>query len=134
MRFSGTPKATQGPSQRQLRFGENVRHLLVEALQRADSGSQLLDNASITVSEVRVTPDLLTANAYVIPLGGIHADEIVKELNAYTKHFRAQIAKGLKSRGTPRIFFKVDHSFEDADRLEKLLRDPKVLRDLESGE
>lgn len=133
MRHSGSSKG-QGPSQRQLRFGENVRHLLVEALMRSDSGSELLDQTSITVSEVRVTPDLGTATAYVTPLGGVNTDAVVKELNEYGKHFRIQIARGLKSKAIPRIYFKADHSFEEAERLERLLRDPKVLRDLESGE
>ena len=133
MRHTSSSKG-HGPSQRQLRFGENVRHLLVEALRRADSGSELLDQTSITVSEVRVTPDLGTATAYVTPLGGVNTDAVVKELNEYGKHFRIQIAKGITSKSTPRIYFKADHSFEEAERLERLLRDPKVLRDLETEE
>ena len=119
---------SHGPSQRQLRFGENVRHLLVDTIRRIDS----LDHTPITISEVRVTPDLGTATAYVTPLGGTNTEAVVKELNEHGKELRMQIAKCLTSKTIPRLLFKADTSFEEAERLEQLLRNPKVLRDLET--
>ena len=112
-----------GPSQRQLRVAEQLRHAISETLQRGNFHDALLiDNAhEVTVSEVRVSPDLKNATAYVISLGGKDMEEFVPALNEAASFFQKEIGAKLNLRFTPRLNFKVDHSFEEAQRIEKIL-------------
>ncbi len=123
----------KAPSQRQLRVGEEIRHILAEVLSRGLSGDEIIDSASITVSEVRISPDLMNATVYVLPLGGLHVPEILKALKEKSWYFRKEVARKLTTRVTPRLVFQADLSFDEADRIEKLLKSPKVKKDVEGA-
>lgn len=116
----------QGPSQRQLRVGEEIRHILAETLFLRHSGDPLIDSSSITVTEVRVSPDLQNATVFVLPLGGQHVSEILAALKDKSKYFRKEVAHKLKTRVTPRLFFQADFSFDEASHIESLLRAVKT--------
>lgn len=119
-----------GPSQRQLRVGELVRHALAEIFARGDIEDEALVGAVVTVPEVRMSNDLKLASAYVMPLGGAHAEEIVAALNRHTKFVRGRIAPKLGLKFAPDIRFFVDETFEEASRIDALLRSDRVKRDL----
>jgi ribosome-binding factor A len=125
-----------GPSQRMLRVGELVRHALAAMFARGDIEDDALHGAVITVPEVRMTPDLKIANAYVMPLGGQHAEEIVATLNRHRKFVRGRVAPQINMKYAPEVRFYVDDTFEEAGRIDSLLRSEKVRRDLddEDGE
>jgi ribosome-binding factor A len=122
---------SKAPSQRQLRVGEEIRHILAEVLSRGHTGDNLLDNTSITVSEVRVSPDLGHASVYVLPLGGLHTTEILKALKDKAGFFRKEVARKLTTRVAPRLVFHADTSFDEANRIEVLLKTPRVRQDIE---
>jgi len=115
--------AQHGPSQRQLRVGEQLRHMIAETLQQGHFDHHaLLDHAStVTVSEVRVSPDLKNATAYVMSLGGKNMDEILPALNEASFYFQREINNKSGLKFTPKINFVVDHSFEEAQRIESIL-------------
>jgi ribosome-binding factor A len=119
-----------GPSQRQLRVGEELRHALVEILRESHARDPELRDANVTVSEVRVSPDLSNATAFVMPLGGVHADETVAALNRASAYFRTQLAHAVQLRHAPRVSFALDTSFLHSARITDLLNDPAVKRDL----
>lgn len=119
-----------GPSQRQLRVGELVRHALAEIFARGDIEDEAMVGAVVTVPEVRMSNDLKLASAYVMPLGGQHAEEIVAALNRHTKFVRGRIAPKLNLKFAPDIRFFVDDTFEEASRIDELLRSDRVQRDL----
>ena len=125
-----------GPSQRMLRVGELVRHALAAMFARGEIEDDALRGAVITVPEVRMTPDLKIANAYVMPLGGLHAEEIVAALNRHRKFVRGRVAPQINMKYAPEVRFFVDDTFEEASRIDALLRSDKVQRDLddEDGE
>ncbi len=125
-----------GPSQRMLRVGELVRHALAAMFARGEIEDDALRGSVITVPEVRMTPDLKIANAYVMPLGGQHADEIVAALNRHRKFIRGRVAPQINMKYAPEVRFYVDDTFEEASRIDALLRSDKVQRDLddEDGE
>lgn len=126
-----TPTSRSAPGQRQLRVGERIRHILAEVLQRGDLHDPVLSQASlITITSVEVGPDLKHATAYVMPLGGKNADEIVHALNRAQGYFRSQIAPELEMRYSPKVSFRIDHSFEQADAIEKVLRQDRVQKDV----
>lgn len=118
---------TAGPSQRQLRVGEQLRHILAETLQRGHFQDEALFRlaANITVSEVRISPDLKHATAYVMTLGGMGLDEILPALNDEAFAFQKEIGRKLQMRNTPRIRFVKDESFEKANRIESILSNLK---------
>lgn len=120
-----------GPSQRMLRVGELVRHALSALFARGDIEDEALSGAVVTVPEVRMTPDLKIANAYVMPLGGAHAEEIVAALNRHRKFIRGRVAPQIDLKFAPEIRFFVDDTFEEAGRIDALLRSDRVRRDLE---
>ncbi|WIY53103.1 30S ribosome-binding factor RbfA [Devosia sp. YIM 151766] len=120
-----------GPSQRMLRVGELVRHALAALFARGEIEDEALRGAVVTVPEVRMTPDLKIANAYVMPLGGAHADEIAAALNRHRKFVRGRIAPQIDLKFAPEIRFFVDETFEEAGRIDALLRSDRVKRDLE---
>jgi len=119
-----------GPTQRQLRVGEELRHALVEILRESHARDPDLRDANVTVTEVRVSPDLSNATAFVMTLGGVLAPVTVAALNRASAYFRTQVAHKVQLRHAPRINFALDTSFGYAEKIEGLLRDPEVLRDL----
>ena len=114
-----------------LRVGELVRHALAALFARGDIEDEALAGAVVTVPEVRMTPDLKIANAYVMPLGGAHADEIVAALNRHRKFIRGRVAPLIDLKFAPEIRFFVDDTFEEAGRIDALLRSDRVRRDLD---
>jgi len=124
-----------GPSQRQLRAGELVRHALAEILSRSEVHDPVLEGHVITVPEVRMSPDLRQATIYVMPLGGRDVKEVLAALDRNRKFLRGEIARRVNLKFAPDIHFRLDERFDEAERIEKLLRSPAVKRDLErSGE
>jgi ribosome-binding factor A len=121
-----------GPSQRQLRVGELIRHALAEMLSRGDIHDPTIEAHMITVPEVRMTADLRLATVYVMPLGGKDEKEVVTALERNKKFLRGEIAHRVNLKFAPDIRFRVDERFDEAARIEKILRTPEVRRDLES--
>jgi len=119
-----------GPSQRMLRVGELVRHALAAMFARGEIEDDALRGAVVTVPEVRMTPDLKLANAYVMPLGGQNAPEIVDALNRNRKFIRGRVAPQINMKYAPEIRFFVDDTFEEASRIDALLRSDRVQQDL----
>jgi ribosome-binding factor A len=119
-----------GGSQRQLRVGELVRHALADMLARGEVADPVIESHMITIPEVRVTADLRLATIYVMPLAGRDAEEVVAAFERNKKHLRAEIAHRINLKFAPDIRFRVDERFEEAERIDKLLRSPAVRRDL----
>jgi ribosome-binding factor A len=111
--------------------GELIRHALAEIFTRGEIVDDVLSKYSLTVPEVRMTPDLKLATAYVMPLGGEGADEAVKHLGKHARFLRGELARRISLRYMPEIRFKVDTSFESSRRIDELLASEKVARDLE---
>lgn len=122
------------PSQRQLRVGEEVRHALALAFERGEVRDPALAGTVMTVTEVRISPDLKNATAFVVPLGGGEAEEEIKALNRASAFLRTWVGQNVRLRHVPKINFRFDDSFDEAGRLDALLHDPRVLRDVASGE
>jgi len=122
--------AAAGPSQRQLRAGELVRHALVEILREEEFSDPALVGVSVTVTEVRVSPDLRHATVFVEPLGGGHASEVVEGLNRHAKFLRGRLGRMIDMKFTPDLKFLHDESFNEAARMNRLFDDPKVRQDL----
>jgi ribosome-binding factor A len=123
--------APEQQSVRVLKVGERVRHILSELLARGEAHDDTLTAHAVSVTEVRMTPDLRHAAAYVKPLLGLDEDVVLKALRTNTAFFQREVAKRLGLKFAPKLQFKPDESFEVAERIEKLLSDPKVARDLE---
>jgi ribosome-binding factor A len=119
-----------GPTQRMLRVGELVRHALADLFIREEIEDPVLEGKVVTVPEVRMTPDLRIANAYVMPLGGEGAPEVVEALNRHKKFIRGRIAPGLDLKFVPDLKFFVDDTFEAYGRIDALLKSERVVRDL----
>lgn len=120
------------PSQRQLRVGEQVRHALAEILARGEIHDPVIEGHIITVPEVRMTPDLKLATAYVMPLAGKDEDAVVAVLNRLSRAFRGALSKRLKDmRSMPEVRFRIDDRFDEASKIDALLNDPRVKRDLD---
>ena len=125
-------------SQRQLRAAELIRHALVDVLREEDIHDPALKDVSVTVTEVRLSPDLKHATCFVEPLGaGVdsapvadHVDEIIKALNVHAKFLRGVLGRHIDMRFTPDLRFRHDESFEAAERLNRLLDDPRVQADI----
>lgn len=128
-----------GPSQRQLRAGELIRHALVDILREEDIHDEALADVSVTVTEVRLSPDLKHATCFVEPLGaGVeaaattgHESEIIKALKVHAKFLRGQLGRRLDMKFTPDLRFRHDESFDAASHLDRLFEDPRVRADLE---
>jgi ribosome-binding factor A len=118
------------PSQRQLRVGEVVRHTVAELLSRGEVHDPVIEAHIVTVPEVRMSPDLRMATIYVMPLGGKDEQNVVAALERNKKYLRGEIARRVNLKFAPDIRFRLDERFDDAERIEKLLRTPEVLRDL----
>jgi ribosome-binding factor A len=119
-----------GPSQRMLRVGELVRHALSSVFARGEIEDPLLEGKVITVPEVRMTPDLKLANAYIMPLGGEGADEVVAALNRHHRFIRGRIAPELDLKFAPDLKFYIDDTFDEFGRIDAILRSDRVQRDL----
>lgn len=120
-----------GPNQRQLRVGERIRHILAQIMLQGNLHDPALAQANlISVTAVDIGPDLKNATAYVMPLGGKNAGPIVEALNRAAGYFRSQMAPELDLRYTPRVSFRIDNSFDEADRVSRLLNQERVQRDL----
>jgi ribosome-binding factor A len=121
-----------GASQRQLRVGELIRHAMAEMLSRGDIHDDTIESHMITVPEVAMTPDLRLATIYVMPLGGRDAKPVIAALEKHKKFLRGEIARRVNLKFAPDIRFRFDERFDEAERIEKILRTPQVQRDLAS--
>jgi ribosome-binding factor A len=119
-----------GPSQRQLRAGELVRHAMAEILVRGDVHDPVIETHLITIPEVRMTGDLRLATIYVMPLGGHDVAKVLEALERNKRYLRGEIARRVNLKFAPDIRFRIDERFAEATRIEKLLRSPSVSRDL----
>ena len=120
-----------GGSQRQLRVGELIRHEFADMLTRGDIHDQVIQAHLITVPEVRMTADLRLATIYVMPLGGRDAKDVIDAFERNKRFIRGEIARRVNLKFAPEIRFRVDERFDEAERIEKLLRTPAVQRDLD---
>lgn len=125
------PYSAEQHSVRVLKVGERVRHILSELLARQEVHDDVVSASNIAVTEVRMTPDLRNATAYVKPLLGKDEGEVVEALRRNTAYLQREVAKRLGLKFAPKLKFRPDESFDEADRIERLLSDPKVARDLE---
>ena len=114
-----------GPSQRQLRAGELVRHALAEILREEEINDGALEGVSVTVTEVRMSPDLRHAHVFVEPLGGVHVRAVVEGLNRASKFLRGKLGRQIDLKFTPDLRFVHDESFEEADRMERLIAEAR---------
>jgi ribosome-binding factor A len=119
-----------GPSQRQLRVGELVRHALAEMLSRGDVHDDVLASHAVTVSEVRMAPDLRLATIYIMPLGGKDLGPVLEALDRNRKYIRGEIAHAVNLKFAPEIRFMADETFDEVRRIDEILRSPKVAQDL----
>jgi len=119
-------------SLRVLKVGERVRHILSELLARGEAHDDILRAHHISVTEVRMTPDLRNAKAYVKPLLGKDEAAVLKALRTNTAFFQKEVAQRLGLKYAPKLNFQPDESFDEAERIERLLNDPKVARDLDA--
>jgi ribosome-binding factor A len=124
--------STAAPSQRALRAGELVRHAMAEILARGEVHDEIIETHLITVPEVRMSPDLRLATIYVMPLGGQDKDEVLAALERNKRFLRGEIAHRVNLKFAPDIRFRIDERFDEAERIEKLLRSPDVKRDLDN--
>jgi ribosome-binding factor A len=126
------PRAAKraGPSQRQLRVGELIRHAVAHMLTRGDIRDDVLLAQPVTVPEVRLSPDLRLANIYVLPLGGEGVAPVLAALNRHRKFIRGEVARAVNLKFAPEIRFLADATFEEARRIDELLRSPRVAADL----
>jgi ribosome-binding factor A len=121
---------SSGGSQRQLRVGELIRHEIADMLVRGEVHDPVIETHTITVPEVRMSPDLRLATIYVMPLGGRDAKDVLDALDRNTRYMRGEIARRVNLKFAPEIRFRIDERFDEAERIEKLLRTPVVQRDL----
>ena len=123
-----------GPSQRMLRVGELVRHALAGLFARGEIEDDVLAGKVITVPEVRMSPDLKLASAYIMPLGGEGADAVAEALNRHNRFIRGRIAPELDLKFAPELRFFVDETFEEFGKIDALLRSDRVQRDLQGDD
>jgi ribosome-binding factor A len=118
--------------QRQLRVGEELRHALAQLLRPGELRDPALRDADVTVTEVRVSPDLKNATAFVMPLGGAKVDEIMAGLGRSAAFLKGRVARMVELRQVPNISFALDQAFDNAARITALLATPEVARDLQA--
>ena len=124
--------ASSGGSQRQLRVGEQVRHAVADILTHGNVHDADLEGHIITVPEVRMSPDLKLATIYVMPLGGRDTELVIAALERNKRFLRGEVAQRVNLKFAPDIRFRVADRFDEAERIEKLLRTPAVQKDLAS--
>jgi ribosome-binding factor A len=127
MRRNETP---EGKSVRLLRVGEQVRHALSDILMRGDVHDETLASHLVSVTEVRMSPDLRHATVFVKPLLGGDEEVVLKALRTHTAYLQSEVARRVNTRYAARLKFIIDESFDEGGRIDALLRDPKVARDL----
>lgn len=133
-RFSSSG-AGSGPSQRQLRVGEQVRHALTDVIQRGEIRDDVLEATLVSVSEVRMSPDLKIATAFVSPMAAADDQAVIKALARNAKFIRGRVSGALRQlKYMPEFRFRLDTSYDNMARIDDLLRSPKVARDLDAGE
>jgi ribosome-binding factor A len=120
-----------GPSQRQLRVGELIRHELAAMLARGEIHDDVLSSHGVSVTQVALSPDLRLATCYVMPLGGQDEAAVVKAFEAHKRYLRGEIARRLDLRFSPELRFRRDETFDEAMRIDRLLHSEKVRRDLQ---
>ncbi len=130
-RHQRDPGTSHMLSQRQLRVGELVRHALADMLTSGAVHDPVIQGHLITVPEVRMTADLRLATIYVVPLGGRDAEEVLAALERNKRFLRGEMARRINLKFAPEIRFRLDERFDEAERIEKLLRTPAVQRDLD---
>ena len=124
------PARARGPTQRQLRVGEVLRHALSEILARGEVRDADLDGVSITVTQIKPSADLRHAIVFCEPLGGKNADRVIEALNRHRGYLRGALGHAVRLRFTPELRFAEDHSFAEAEKIETLLKSARVQRDL----
>ena len=127
-------ETTEGRSVRLLRVGEQVRHALSDVLMRGDVHDETLASHLVSITEVRMSPDLRHATAFVIPLLGANAEAVLKALRTNTAFLQSEVARRVNTKYAAKLKFLLDESFDEGGHIDALLRDPKVARDLENGE
>lgn len=120
--------------QRQLRVGEELRHVLARLLRPGELRDPALHDASITVTEVQVSPDLRNATAFVMPLGGANAADIIAGLRRSAPFLKGRVAHAVQLRRVPNLLFALDNAFDSAERIAALLHSDAVERDLEQDD
>jgi ribosome-binding factor A len=126
-------RSPAGPSQRQLRAGELVRHALAEILRAETLAEPVLQGNPVTLSEVRISPDLRHAICFVEPLGGERPEDVVAALNRTTRFLRGRLGQAITLKFTPDLKFVRDESFDAAAHIDRLLSDARVRRDIEGA-
>ncbi len=128
-----TRPTSSAPSQRMLRVGEQVRAAITQVLQRGEVRDPLIEKTVISISEVRMSPDLKIATAYVTPLGMSDHEAVIKALNHHAKYIRGRLGPQLRQmKYMPEVRFRDDTSFDNYSRIDALLRSPEVARDLDA--
>ena len=127
---SSSSQQGHGPSQRQLRVGEMLRHALSDILREREIRDPDLDGVSVTVTQVKPSPDMRHATVFVEPLGGKNADAIVEALNRHRGFLRGELGRTIELKFTPELRFVEDTSFAEAQRIERILHSERVARDL----
>lgn len=130
--MSRRPSPATSPSQRQQRVAELVRHALAEVLSRGDVQDPVLTSHVVTVPEVRMSPDLRLATAYVMPLGGRDEKPVLEALDRHRKVLRQEVARRINLKFAPDLRFRRDETFDEASRIDALLRSERVRRDVET--
>lgn len=123
---------TKEPTQRQLRVGQEIKRIIAGLIEKGEVRNLIGIDTIVTVTEAHVSPDLKYSNVYIMTLNGQYIDEVMKALTLAAGHFRKEISKVTNLRCVPEINFRIDDTFEAVDKIEKLLRDPKVQQDLKS--
>jgi ribosome-binding factor A len=123
-------KSKRGPTQRQLRVSEALRKALSEVFLRSDIADVDLSGVTLTVSEVRASPDLKNATAYVLPLGGTNQEKVVAALKRHRRFIRGEVTRRIDLRHTPELIFELDATFDQSGHMDALLRSPEVAQDI----
>lgn len=126
-------QSSKGPTQRQLRVGELIRHKLAEMLARGEIYDEVLSSHVVSITEVRMSPDLRLATAYVMPLGGKDTKVVIEALARNAKFIRGEIAHAVDLRVAPEVRFREDETFEEVQRIDRLLHSERVRRDVEKS-
>lgn len=123
-------ETSEGRSVRLLRVGEQVRHVLSEVLARGDVHDEVLASHSVSVTEVRMSPDLRHATVFVKPLLGANEEAVLKALRTNTAYLQSEVARRVNTKYAAKLKFLADESFDEGGKIDSLLRDPKVAQDL----
>ena len=126
--------SSTGPSQRQLRVGEMLRHALADVLRRGDIRDPDLNGVSVTITQIKPSPDMRHATVFCEPLGGQNAKQVIAALNKHKGYLRGAMGREITMKFTPELRFVEDESFAEAQKIDDLLRSSRVARDLGAEE